>query len=224
MNGYFYICTGNVGDATPTLCCGWYRLRRKGDAALITLYDQQGVKSFLGTVGAFITHETVLHASPTTDARIRAHCRRFIHESALPRAPTRFSPRRRGNATLFSFIHVATHARRRFFTHVSHTAAPGVTERAHGRAVDCRSSSRSRAYARRSTLRSRHADINRTGELCTIGSEWKTSEERMRFHEWQYRAETWLGVGRTRDKCFQALLQASTIYPGISSRILVARN
>jgi len=55
-SGYFYIARlipARTRDATPTLCCGRYRPRRKGDAALITFYDQQGVKSLFITEGRF---------------------------------------------------------------------------------------------------------------------------------------------------------------------------
>lgn len=111
--------------------------KRKGDAALITLYDQQGVKSFLGKVGAFITQgpfcvnrrrrerERERDARTTVDSFMNA---RFLE------TPTHLSLT---SSSLWQrdviFIHTRRVSRTPEIPYARESyAAPGVTERAHG--------------------------------------------------------------------------------------------
>lgn len=95
------------------------------DVALIILYGQQGVKSFTGTVGAFINwryrFETRYLRRIVVDSFIKACFLKRPRFSLLPSLSSSVS-HLVTVATRVIFIHtyVASYARRRFFTHVSH--------------------------------------------------------------------------------------------------------
>lgn len=146
------------------------------DVALITLYDQQGVKSFSGTVGAFINCGKRRHFASRERARIVVDS--FIKACFLehPRSLSLSVSHLVAVATRVIFIHtyVASYARRRFLTHVSHPRqAPWqvVVSVVHW------SSSRSREYFRRLCNASRRA-ISVGCWAWTIKEEWSSTSGR----------------------------------------------
>lgn len=206
---------------------------------MITLYDQQSVKSFPGTSWARLYNEGTVLRQTRRDADIRARTAArvgsFMKACFLEHPPTHTHARARLTSSPWQrdviFIHArrASHARRRFLTHVSHTRRPVLrtdevrtTARCSSRPLIVIEIARTGLELTRRERASLRRDRTYKFEVCTLKreeeEEGRASVNEMGFHEWQYRAEIWLGVGRARDKLFQASMHVHV--PESQSRVV----